>query len=394
MLKKICVISYTHGLYDDRVYYKEALSLNKSYEITCLTMGDIYKEGKTSEGIPYYIIPRQLVFNNFYINLLFRIFGINITMNNFFRILQKNNPDVIHIHDIQLISLAKIIRKKMPGTKIIYDVHEYYPDLVSSNLTFNHLPKFIKSFIKRFISYWELKHSKHIHHFCPVSEFVASRFQKKFGSHKVTILYNYTNLELEEERIHSSSKIYDLVYCGNINEERGIWEILEAVRQYCKIDKSVKVILIGKIQSENLQVLIAKFIEENGLENNIIIQGKVPYDQVKELLLQSRIGMGLFRPSWKFYYGIQVKTFEYMAFGLPIICSNFGNMYQYVKNNKCGVGVDIKSIPEITEAIEKLLKDHNVYKEYSINAIKAQKTLYSWKREENKMFNAYSSLLK
>jgi len=109
---------------------------------------------------------------------------------------------------------------------------------------------------------------------------------------------------------------------------------------------------------------------------------------------QSKIGIGIFHPTRMYHYAIQIKTFEYMAYGLPIICSNFGYIHKFVSESKSGIAVNPLDPNEIANAIEKLLTDQKLYKRYSENGIKAARSKYNWKSEEKKLITIYNTILK
>jgi len=102
--------------------------------------------------------------------------------------------------------------------------------------------------------------------------------------------------------------------------------------------------------------------------------------------------LGIFLPASIFYYGIQIKTFEYMAFGLPLICSNFGNINRIVSETRTGIPVDPLSPADISQALVRLLTDSDLYSQCSLNGIHAVKNIYNWKKEEKKLLDIYQKL--
>jgi glycosyltransferase involved in cell wall biosynthesis len=82
-----------------------------------------------------------------------------------------------------------------------------------------------------------------------------------------------------------------------------------------------------------------------------------------------------------------------MAYGLPIVCSNFGNINRFVTDTCSGIAVNPLAPVAISEAIIKLLTDKDLYHELSKNAIHAIKNKYNWKSEEEKLFAIYHKLI-
>ncbi len=107
---------------------------------------------------------------------------------------------------------------------------------------------------------------------------------------------------------------------------------------------------------------------------------------------QSRIGLGIFLPIPTHRIILQIKIFEYLNFGLPIIGSNFGHIGRYIQENKAGITVDPENESEIASAIITLLKNNEMYTELSSNAFKAS-LKYKWSIMEEKLLGIYDQLL-
>ncbi|MCS4480320.1 glycosyltransferase [Clostridium botulinum] len=89
-----------------------------------------------------------------------------------------------------------------------------------------------------------------------------------------------------------------------------------------------------------------------------------------------------------------MKTFEYMAFGLPMVGSNFGNIAKYIKEANTGITVNPLSPQEIWEAIYKILQDKNLYDVYSKNGINVVNEKYNWNIMEERLLSIYNKILK
>jgi len=134
-MKKICMLSLTHSLKDDRIFYKESLSLKKrGYEVTHI--GGVGADGKIKdmggkvlnetgessisiEGIKCIGIPssqdfRQKMLKKFFLGKFYRDYVFTAL---------KESADVYHAHEPQAYYLALKIAKTN-GAKVVYDAHE------------------------------------------------------------------------------------------------------------------------------------------------------------------------------------------------------------------------------------------------------------------------------
>jgi glycosyltransferase involved in cell wall biosynthesis len=184
-----------------------------------------------------------------------------------------------------------------------------------------------------------------------------------------------------------------VIYIGAINRNRGAIEILETVKYLKKKKTDIRFLFLGHISDTNLKIQMETYIKDNDLYNNIIMKEPVPYTEVSEYLSKAKIGIGIFMPTKIYFNAVQVKTFEYMVHGLPIVCSNFGYINKFVSDSEAGIAVNPKSPEETSNAILKILNNDKLYMEYSRNGKKAVQEKYNWKIMENKLFDIYSSVL-
>ena len=391
---KVCMISSMHGLFDDRIYWKEALSLKKfGYDVCHLGIGETNREFTSDHGIRIIQAGKKRYFENPYIDKLYRI--LTLKKSIYKRILQIAaglKADLYHIHDLQINKICRQLKNLQHNPKLIYDVHEDYPEMIMSYHPKKNLKWLIFKLYAYYIKIWEL--SK-----CQLYDFIITAYpsvKNKFYHFnkylKIDIIYNYTNMYPAESA--GSKKIYDVIYIGAINRNRGAMEILKTADYLKKKKNDIKFLFLGHITDTKLKIQMETYIKDNNLFNNIILKGPVPYTEVNEYLGKSKIGIGIFMPTKIYFTAIQVKTFEYMVHGLPIVCSNFGYINKFVSDSKSGISVNPKSPEEIGDAIFKILNNDNLYMEYSRNGKIAVKEKYNWKIMESRLSDIYSSVLK
>lgn len=83
--------------------------------------------------------------------------------------------------------------------------------------------------------------------------------------------------------------------------------------------------------------------------------GKVPFKDVKKVYEKSFVGIALlsYSPNTNFKGTLDnTKLFEYMEAGIPVICTDFTLWKGIVKENHCGIYVNLHNITELKEAIE------------------------------------------
>ncbi len=173
-----------------------------------------------------------------------------------------------------------------------------------------------------------------------------------------------------------------LCYCGGITEKRGITQIVRALD---KID--AELLLAGNMSMSYQQTLM----ELPGWKK-VKYLGVLNREQVSLMYQKSAIGLCVLQDTPNIYYSLPIKMFEYMAAGLPVICSNFPLWKEIIEDNKCGICVDPMNAEMIADSIENLL---NSKKELSLmgeNGKKAVERSYTWIIEEKKLIALYHKL--
>lgn len=390
--KTVCMISSMHTLFDDRIYWKECLSLQKhGYKVCHIGFSDSDKEYISKEGIHIVEIGRKRYFKNAYIDKFYRI--ISLKENNYKKILsaaEKVKADVYHTHDLQINRLHKKLKQFQHKPKLIYDVHEYYPDMILSFFK-NHPLWVVFKIYSLYIKYWEINKSKYCDFIITAYPKIENHFLKYHQNIPTEIIYNFTTLTPKDNS--SISKKYDVIYIGAINKNRGIFQIIKTANLLKSQGRKLKILVLGPFHHIQTEQKAKKLIDTLKLHDIIEIHKPVTYEKVEAFLSQSKIALSIFLPVKVYFYAIQIKTFEYMANGLPVVCSNFGTVNKFISESKSGIPVNPLNIHEVANAITFLLDNPHEYMEMSKNGIEAVKTKYSWEQMEINLLNIYKKTL-
>ncbi|MBN2214074.1 MAG: glycosyltransferase family 4 protein [Bacteroidales bacterium] len=394
--RHICMISCLHGLYDDRIYWKEALSLRKNgYEVTHIGVGDENSDYVSEHGIRLVQVKRKRYLKNPYTDKILRFFlsGPSIYLQ-ILDIAAVVKADAYHFHDLQINKIGLKLRKLPHKPKVIYDVHEPYPESFRFAHTSNFLGRLIHLFFSIYVRYWELECSRKYDLVIATEENVAKKFKDYLHQEdKVRIIYNYTNLQPAKKVFPAESKIYDAIYAGSIRSTRGVWQIIRAVKMAGDRGKPFRVLFIGPVFEKNLKKKLLRFLTRYKLTQNIIIKEPVPYEMIGSFYEQSKTGLIIFNDNPVNRTILPIKLFEYMAYGLPVLCSNFGHLKNYIETDETGMTTDPSDPEDICDKLGTLLTDHDLYMRYSSNGMNAVARKYSWHFMEKRLLDIYQELL-
>jgi glycosyltransferase involved in cell wall biosynthesis len=390
----VCMISSLHGLYDDRIYWKESLTLkNHGYSVVHIGVGIENMDFISEHGIRLIMVGKKKYFSDPYLDILFRKLTLKSTIyERIFNIAADLKADVYHFHDLQLNRIGKKLKELPHSPKVVYDVHEPFPVTIRTLTSRNPLITILSKIRSVYIHCWELKKAGNYDLIIATENIVAAKFSLKTKV-KTEIVYNYTDLNEITNTDINEHKEFDGIYCGGIRSIRGVFQIIEVSRLLLQMGKPVKILLIGPISEIGLKTKILKSIERKSLRNYVFLKDPVPYTEVNKYYRQAKIGLLLFEDNQLHRTILPIKVFEYMSFGLPILGSNFGHIQDYIQEGRAGLTVNPSNPVEIAEAFLKLLENNDLYESLSRNGRMAAAEKYSWKIMGDKILEIYSNLL-
>ena len=382
------MLSSNHSLLDDRIYWKEAVSLSKNgYEVCHIGIGTEAKEYITPEGIKLIEIPFSQ--NSKAAVLLKRA---DSSYQKIFEHAKKEKAAAYQFHDWQLNIIGKQLKSLPHKPKVIYDAHEATADMILSEAGNKaNIKKIIAFLFSAFIRRWELRAANNYDHIITAEDSVATFFGKKVPPHQITCIHNYSYF-LPANTFTNGVKKYHIIYSGSLSAQRGIIELLEAISIAAKSFPNIKTLIIGSVNEHNFKEKILEKIKAANLESNVELMPAVPFSKIKNFYMQSEIGICGWHLNSKNINAIPIKIFEYMAFGLPVIFSNQGIATKYITEYNTGILVNPYNPHQIAEAILSLLNNKVYYDELSANGKKAITEKYNWQNEEQKLLNVYRQL--
>jgi glycosyltransferase involved in cell wall biosynthesis len=143
-----------------------------------------------------------------------------------------------------------------------------------------------------------------------------------------------------------------VLYVGQLAEEKGVWMLLRAAKNLPQI----KFKLVGCGGEEERMKRAAAAL------NNVEFVGFVSGEALWSLYRRARC---LVVPSlWQEVFGL--VALEAMAAGKPVIASNIGGLPEIVVDRVTGLLVQPGSLPELSEAIQRLSTDHKMAREMGL----------------------------
>ncbi|MFC1683174.1 glycosyltransferase family 4 protein [Candidatus Zixiibacteriota bacterium] len=376
--KKICLVTLGHQALDDRIFYKEALSLSTAYrQVTVLAAGS----GRVHEveGIRILEIEpgrHQLS-----------------TMQRLYSAARKEQADFYHLHEPQLL-LVGFMLKALGRAKILYDAHEHFPEMIRD---FSRRPRLIAGLFAKAYSLLELSLVYLADGVVVASDHLLKRFAR--ANRRVIAIYNYprTTLFHGQERVspvlqerYKTNRV--VIYHGQIGRARGLSKLIEATRMVAQRFPDVKLILIGPVFGKTYRKELVERIKAEEAVELVDLLAAVPHRQIGEYIALSEVGLVVLPALPVFEQSLPIKLLEYMACATPVVGSRLPAIEQVISDEECGLLADPADTAEIATAIEHLLEYPEEAKSMGQRGLKAVQERYNWSIMEKRLLALYGEL--
>ena len=297
-----------------------------------------------------------------------KIRRILFTSKKAYRIAKELDCDVYHLHDPELLPYA--VKLKRHGKKVIFDSHEDVPGQLKDKVWIPRLLRKVVAFIYR---NFETHVVKKIDAVVTATDHIAKKFKSRACF--VITINNYPKMDdiaFHESPFDQRGSI--VCYAGGINENRGEKIMHEAMKG-----------VPGEL------MIAGKHVIED--KDNVHYIGLLNRAGVNDLYRQSVVGLCILKPIENYYYSQPIKMYEYMAAGLPFVCSDFPKWRKIAEESQAGLCVNPSNTDMIREAITRLLTDRALAQKMGAKGRRYVVENCSWESEEKKLIELYENTI-
>lgn len=392
MIPRVTILNVLHEHDDKRVFQKIARSLTAAgYGVVSIVPSR--EPVAEREGVTFRIIAPASSLPNRFLSV-FRLVRVGLEVSG--EEIGSQAQDGESTRDQVFFAVepeswvAALILKFLRGGKVVFDMHEHVPTEFS---------KFFPRPLRLFMT-WLTR--KFMHLFARYTDLIIltrDSFEQDWTGVKtarVTII-NTNHLQPKCAEIPEHLRHYQatptIIHQGVFGDVRGSWQLLEAMKLLVREEPTLRCIVLGDYVYGSQDEYI-RGIAEAGLTSNLIMPGRVSYEEVPAYIAVSRAGLILFQPGpMNHLLAMPHKLFDYMREGVPVVAPEFSlEVRHIVKESDCGMLVDVTSPQHIAEAILMLVRNPDVAAELGANGRRAVEERYNWQREEQVLLEAIARL--
>ena len=364
---KVCHMTSAHAPEDERVFFKECMSLAANgYETYLVARGNSYeKNGVHIIGVGEIPTSRRK--------------RMTKGARKVYDVAKALDADIYHFHDPELLPYGLKLQKA--GKRVIFDSHE---DTAQQVMEKTWIPAIVRVPIYRTFVAYQKHICRQLDAVISVTPHICDSFRP--FSKRVEMITNYPELEPMPARMAGQPN--KICFAGGITEQWCHREILSALER-CP---DCSYVLCGDLDSD-----YGESLQQMSGWKKVNYVGRIPHEQVHALLGTCGIGMSLLKPGRNtgFQLGTMgnTKIFEEMMAGLPIVCTDFLLWREFVDRYHCGICVDPENVDEIASAIRYLLDHPEEARQMGENGRRAVKEEFNWGVEEKKLLALYKEIL-
>lgn len=368
---KVLVLTTVHSRSDSRIFAREAPTVGslRSVEVKVIVADGLGPESRTGYDVVDLGKPHA--------GRLGRFTGIYFKA---LRVVLHEKPDVLHVHDPELLPLAYLAQKINRGS-FVYDAHEDFPkDILDKHW----IPSSLRKAVALVAGAVEAGIASKANHVVAATEHVARRFP----AHRTTVIRNFPLLEEFDfvDTVRTSGDPRDFLYLGSITEVRGVNQLVKAMPFV--LHRDARLVLAGGVTPESF---LGKMRAEAGWTRTTYM-GHVHRDGLESLFQGVAAGLLTAFPKNNALESVPTKFFEYMAAGVPLIVSDFPAWRALLEDVGCALFVDPENPRDIANAMNAILADPRRSALMGARGRRAVLSQLNWEREGSRLADLYQSL--
>ena len=310
---------------------------------------------------------------------------------NLFKLIMDIRPDVLEITCIEQIVLG-ILVALLTKIRVVYDCREDHVNAFRQHK--DYLPRWVRGPFAGLVSLLEKIGDRVFDGLVASDANISHELHRAMPDARKMVYLNTPLLSMfPREYPRLAERPYDLAMMGSMNLRTGVDTLIHAVGILKSRGHRLSLCLIGKELSSDTRAYCDGLIAEYGLDGQITTTGWLDHGDVPEALAKVKIGVSPHKDYAKFRNNIACKVFEYMAAGMPVVCSDIPPQHTFVTEGVEGLFFPPGDAEALADKLGRLVEQPELAEEMGERGRDAIEVAWNCERENQKLVSFYSSIL-
>jgi glycosyltransferase involved in cell wall biosynthesis len=268
----------------------------------------------------------------------FPVFLNPLWIAQIYQIVRKHRIDVIQVIDLPLAGAAWFVAR-MVGIPVVMDMWENYPEALKGWASMDWRTRVFKNpGVARAVELWLTPRLDHI--FVVVEEQMQRLIDDGVAPERVSVVTNAVDVEMftgtsvrHDTPLDEDPAAYKLLYVGYLTIERGLDDIVRALRLLRERLPSVRLYLAGNGSYEDR---LREIMNEEGVADMVRFTGWVPFHDIHSYIVKSDLCVVPHVNNTFINTTMPNKIFQYMLMGKPVLVSNAKPLARVVRECSSG----------------------------------------------------------
>ncbi|WP_263809172.1 glycosyltransferase [Salinibacter sp.] len=366
---RVAHLTTVHHPFDPRIFHKQLASLRDAGFDAHLVAP--HERTERVRGIPIHGLPRPQ-------NRAHRL----ALQPRVFRTARALDAALYHIHDPELLPLAGLLKTRT-GAQIVYDMHENYR---SKGAVLGRTLRGLERWAFRWLDHVliaEASYRSILNGYAVPHTYIANYFRPRGD-------------ERSEEAAPIRTSPTRLLYTGTLSARRGLHTMTDLAAMVKRQGRPETINLVGICRYEHQRARAEAQIRNEGLHTVMERVGWDTYVLPSAMPPHRRradMGLALFEQHPNHAGSIPTKFYEYLHYGLPLICSDIPLWRCFVERHGCGAVVPPGDPAAVLDVLDEWQAHPERYRRCAENA-RAAASQYRWAEMGERLTKLYRDVLR
>ena len=371
----VLFVQSSHGAHHPRHHFRLAASVAEAgYDVRMLAQPDL-KAGSVG-AVPVEYLPARRR------RLSRMLSGPGVVLRAL-----AHRPDALHVVCLDLLpwaALAKTIRRDLV---VLYDSNEEYDLYMGVKEWVPKRARPLLSHAVRRLEPWLGRQLDAVTAAVPATE---AKFRS--AGARTVLVRNFLPRSLAGEP-RSGPFEYDVLVGGSIKTPQMVMLAETAARLRERRGRRSSWVVVGRNFRPADEARLLDELAARDLAGDVTMHSNLSFDEVHELARRSAVAFAPYPGDPHYRVALPMRLFDYMAWGVPFVTSEFTALQELVNGLEPGVMVPPGDVDAYAEGLARILDDPSLGRELGRNGTELVRSRLNWDVESRRLVELYDDLL-